>query len=34
LTEAWLDVNADNPARHFYHRLGFEDRGQRARYEL
>jgi ribosomal protein S18 acetylase RimI-like enzyme len=33
MTEAWLDVNVDNPAQHLYRRLGFEDRGTRARYE-
>jgi ribosomal protein S18 acetylase RimI-like enzyme len=32
--EAWLDVNVDNPARHLYERLGFADRGRRARYRL
>jgi mycothiol synthase len=31
-TEAWLDVNVDNPARRLYDRLGFADRGRRARY--
>ena len=30
--EAWLDVNVDNRARHLYERLGFVDRGRRARY--
>ena len=31
-TEAWLDVNVDNPARRLYERLGFTDRGRRARF--
>jgi ribosomal protein S18 acetylase RimI-like enzyme len=31
-SEAWLDVNVDNPAAGLYRRLGFEDRGRRARY--
>jgi ribosomal protein S18 acetylase RimI-like enzyme len=31
-THAWLDVNVDNPARRLYARLGFVDRGRRARY--
>jgi GNAT superfamily N-acetyltransferase len=31
-TEAWLDVNVDNPASRLYRRLGFVDRGRRARY--
>ncbi len=31
-TEAWLDVNVDNPAGRLYRRLGFRDRGRRARY--
>ncbi|GGQ51363.1 GNAT family N-acetyltransferase [Couchioplanes azureus] len=30
--EAWLDVNVDNPASGLYRRLGFEDRGRRARF--
>ncbi|WP_211277777.1 GNAT family N-acetyltransferase [Couchioplanes caeruleus] len=30
--EAWLDVNVDNPAGRLYRRLGFEDRGRRARF--
>lgn len=32
-TEAWLDVNVDNPAVRLYRRLGFEHRGRRARYQ-
>ncbi|MEV4637150.1 N-acetyltransferase [Actinoplanes sp. NPDC049548] len=32
--EAWLDVNVDNPAAGLYRRLGFEDRGRRARFQL
>jgi ribosomal protein S18 acetylase RimI-like enzyme len=31
-TEAWLDVNVNNPADRLYRRLGFENRGRRARY--
>jgi mycothiol synthase len=31
--EAWLAVNADNPAHELYLRLGFTDHGMRARYE-
>ena len=31
-TEAWLDVNVDNPAGRLYRRLGFVDRGRRARF--
>jgi mycothiol synthase len=31
-TDCWLDVTMDNPARDLYLRLGFEDRGLRARY--
>ncbi|MFI7597840.1 GNAT family N-acetyltransferase [Actinoplanes sp. NPDC049681] len=31
--EAWLDVNVDNPAGTLYRRLGFEDRGRRARFQ-
>jgi ribosomal protein S18 acetylase RimI-like enzyme len=31
--EAWLNVNVDNPgAAQLYRRLGFTDRGRRARY--
>lgn len=33
-TEAWLDVNVDNPASRLYRRLGFENMGRRARYRL
>jgi mycothiol synthase len=32
-TEAWLNVNVDNPAVALYRRLGFMDRGRRARYQ-
>jgi len=32
-TEAWLNVNVDNPADRLYRRLGFEDRGRRARFQ-
>jgi mycothiol synthase len=32
-TEAWLNVNVDNPAAALYRRLGFADRGRRARYQ-
>ncbi len=32
--EAWLTVNVDNRAAGLYRRLGFEDRGRRARYGL
>ncbi len=31
-TEAWLDVNVDNPASRLYRRLGFRPMGRRARY--
>ncbi len=31
-TEAWLDVNVDNPASRLYRRLGFRGMGRRARY--
>jgi mycothiol synthase len=31
-TEAWLDVNVNNPAHNLYRRLGFDYRGCRARY--
>jgi ribosomal protein S18 acetylase RimI-like enzyme len=30
---AWLNVNVDNPAARLYRRLGFQDRGVRARYQ-
>jgi mycothiol synthase len=30
---AWLNVNVDNPAGRLYRRLGFADRGRRARYQ-
>jgi mycothiol synthase len=33
-TEAWLNVNVNNPASRLYRRLGFEDRGRRARFQL
>jgi mycothiol synthase len=32
-TEAWLDVNVNNPASRLYRRLGFREMGRRARYE-
>ena len=32
-SHAWLNVNVDNPAARLYRRLGFEDRGRRARYQ-
>jgi ribosomal protein S18 acetylase RimI-like enzyme len=32
-TFAWLNVNVDNPAAALYRRLGFVDRGRRARYQ-
>jgi mycothiol synthase len=32
-SHAWLNVNVDNPAHRLYRRLGFEDRGRRARYQ-
>ncbi|WP_106126670.1 GNAT family N-acetyltransferase [Pseudosporangium ferrugineum] len=32
--EAWLDVNVDNPAARLYRRLGFVDKGRRARFRL
>jgi mycothiol synthase len=32
-TEAWLTVNLNNPAGRLYRRLGFRDRGRRARYQ-
>ena len=32
-TEAWLNVNVDNPAGRLYRRLGFELKGRRARFE-
>jgi mycothiol synthase len=32
-TEAWLNVNVNNPASRLYRRLGFEDRGRRARFQ-
>jgi ribosomal protein S18 acetylase RimI-like enzyme len=32
-TEAWLNVNVDNPASALYRRLGFVDKGRRARYQ-
>ena len=31
-TQAWLNVNVDNPAVRLYRELGFEHRGRRARY--
>ena len=30
--EAWLNVNVDNPAAGLYRKLGFTDRGRRARF--
>ncbi len=33
ISEAGLDVNVNNPAQYLYRRLGFEDRGCRARYQ-
>ena len=33
-TQAWLDVNVDNPAVLLYRKLGFEHRGRRARFRL
>jgi ribosomal protein S18 acetylase RimI-like enzyme len=33
-TQAWLDVNIDNPAVRLYRKLGFEHRGRRARYRF
>jgi mycothiol synthase len=33
-TQAWLNVNVDNPAVRLYGRLGFEHRGRRARYRF
>jgi mycothiol synthase len=33
-TQAWLDVNVDNPAVRLYRKLGFEHRGRRARYRF
>ncbi|SDT62726.1 Acetyltransferase (GNAT) family protein [Actinoplanes derwentensis] len=32
--ESWLCVNVDNPAGALYRRLGFQDRGRRARFQL
>ena len=32
-TEAWLNVNVDNPAKNVYLRLGFIESGRRARFE-
>jgi ribosomal protein S18 acetylase RimI-like enzyme len=32
-TEAWLDVNVNNPAAKLYERLGFRHQGRRARYQ-
>lgn len=32
-TEAWLNVNVDNPAKDVYLRLGFTESGRRARFE-
>jgi mycothiol synthase len=32
-THAWLNVNVDNPAAGLYRRLGFVDKGRRARYQ-
>jgi mycothiol synthase len=32
-TEAWLDVNVNNPAAKLYGRLGFRHQGRRARYQ-
>ena len=33
-TEAWLNVNVNNRASRLYRRLGFADRGRRARFQL